>query len=249
MKGSLVALFLCLAISHIAIASPMYIGAPNGLSLRSAPEAGENIITKLNYGEAVTVDSLVNPVNIDGFKTYWAAISYNGMHGYVVRAYLLPVPPPLKTVDDLKKYAEQLSQPAGKPVINEYIDTVTDQNMRHEKHLYKNGAVYTVYNDYEYLSESLTLPGISIQEAFLIVLSMPLLKDYLPNDMKFPMADNRVKLPKGGYRQVKLHFDEALGGGYKTLSKAEFTEDEEMLGSVSLIRLNGQVVIIFEYGS
>lgn len=228
----------------------MYIAAANGLSLRERGAEDAGVILKIAYGEKVIIDSLINPAIVDGFNTYWAAVNYNGKHGYVLHAYLLPIPPPAKSVDELQKYAEQLSEIACKPVVNIEGDTATGDDVTDEKHLYKNGWIYIVHNGYEYLSESLIIPDISIQQAFVVAQNIPFLKVFLPADSKFPDQAHTTKDMKGNYRQTVMQYYESAIGSYKRLEKLQFVIDEpDTEGGLTIIELNGQVIIMYEYGS
>lgn len=252
MKRLLIALFLCLILSNIpAVAQrTMYIAAASGLSLRERGAAEAGVILKIAYGEKVNIDSLINPAIVDGFNTYWAAVNYNGKHGYVLHAHLLPIPPPAKGVDELQKYAEQLSERACKPVVNIEGDTANDDAKIDEKHFYKNGCIYTVHNDYEYLSESLIISDISIQQAFVVAQNIPFFKEFLPVDGRFPDQAHTTKDMKGNYRQTVMQYYESAIGSYKRLKKLQFVVDEpDVDGAFSIIELNGQVIIMYEYGS
>lgn len=242
-------LYIQLCSSHCLSAHTMFVGATNGLSLRSDKNTNSSVIAKIRYGENVVVDSLLDQVVVDGFSTNWAAVKYDGKQGYLVYAYLIPIPPPAKSVDELKKYAEQLSEKACNPVINIEGDA-RHSSVADEKTIYKNGFVHIVHNNYEYLSESLIIPDMSIKQAFMIVQNIAHLKDFLPKDGKFPYLAYSKKSNNGNYRQIFLEYYEDVDKTYKRLEKVKFIADEqEVNGSLSIIELNGQVIIMYEYGS
>lgn len=251
MKKILMLLILCLQLwtPDVRADHTMFVGVSEGLSLRADKNAHSTIIAKINYGEQVIVDSKLNKVISNGFDTYWAAIRYNGKQGYVLYASLIPIPPP-KNISELESYAEQLSTKACQPIINIDGDTATGFAVTDKKTLYENGFIYTVYSNYEYISESLLIPGISIQQAYIIVQNIPYLKDLLPIDGKFPDKTNSEKSGNGDYRQTIVQYFEHIDGNYKKLQKLQFIVDEANIdGVLSIIELNQQVVIILENGS
>lgn len=159
----LLLLFLCLNLctSNIRADHTMFVSVAEGLSLRVDKNANSAIIAKINYGDQVIVDSQLNEVIVDGFNTHWAAVHHNGKQGYVLYANLIPIPPPIN-ISELESYAEQLSTKACQPIVNIDGDTATGFVVTDKKTMYENGFIYTVHNNYEYISESLVIPGISI---------------------------------------------------------------------------------------
>lgn len=251
MKKILMLLVLCLQLYTLNVLAghTMFVGVAEGLSLRADKNAHSTIIAKIDYGEHVIVDSQLNKVIANGFDTYWAAIRYNGQQGYVLYANLIPIPPP-RNIIELENYAEQLSTKACQPIVNIDGDTATGFVVTDKKTLYKNGFIYTVHNNYEYISESLVIPGISIQQAYIIVQNIPYLKNFLPIDGKFPEKPDSRKSATGDYRQTILQYYEHIDGNYKKLQKLQFIVDETNIdGVLSIIELNQQVVIIIENGS
>ncbi len=249
MKKIVMLMILCIPIVAYT-QETMFVAAKSGLSLRATKSISGNNITSIPYGEKVSIDSITEQITIDGFNSSWAAITYKEHHGYVVNAYLLPIAPPSISISELENYAEQLSTKACQPIVNIDGDTATGFVVTDKKTLYKNGFIYTVHNNYEYISESLVIPGISIQQAYIIVQNIPYLKNFLPIDGKFPEKSDSRKSSTGDYRQTILQYYEHIDGNYKKLQKLQFIVDETNIdGVLSIMELNQQVVIIIENGS
>lgn len=249
MKHVLMLLFFCLPASLNA-RQIMYVAAKSGLTLRDNNSTDGNSITRIPYGEIVTVDSQTNTITIDGFTTNWAWVNYKGQSGYVVYAYLLPIPPPKNGTKDFENYATQLSESACKPVIISDSSVYEDVNVEYVGSLYKNGVIYNRHNDYEFFSESIIIPAISIKQAFVIAQNLSQTSGILPPDGKFPTENSSSKGTDGHYRQVQMHYYESVDSSYKLLENITFVVDEyDVDGMVTIARVGGYVIISYEWGS
>lgn len=235
----LILLFFCLPL-QMAAQQTMYVAVKSGVSIRNAEDS--SVITTAAYGEALTVDSVAGHIWVDGFETNRVVVNYKGQKGLTIGAYLLPIPPPAKGVGDLKQYADQLSVPVCEPV---HIDKENEigTNKNDTKILYENGAIYIEYINYEYYTNSLIIPDINIQQAFIIARNIPLLKDILPVNGNFP-TKNLFEKNNGDYREIQLFHNLR----YNKLEKMTFAVDDiNVYGAVNIIELNGQVIIIYDY--
>lgn len=229
----------------------MYVALRGGLNVYENPSDTSNIINHLAYGEAVVIRLMQDSVvYINGFKTRWVTINNGkGANGYIVEAYLLPIPPPSENAPDFKQYADQLSDAVAPSTIYEEINDL-EQNLKDVKTLYKNGVVVTEHNNYEYLSESIIIPGITMQQAFIIAQNLGHVNEFLPLNGRFPKENIYTDEGNGNYRQIDLLFTNNIYINFKRLVSISFTVDNnEINGTVRLVELNGQVAIIYEYGS
>jgi len=224
----------------------MYVALRDGLNVYKNPGDSSNIITRIAYGEAVVIRiGQGSEVYINGFKTRWATINNGkGANGYVAESYLLPIPPPLGNTPDFKQYAEQISKPVAPSTIYEEVNDL-EQNLKDEKTLYENGLVLTIHSNYEYLSESLIIPGITIQQAFIIVRNLSPVNLLTPQNDQFPRESIVEKEKNGNYRRTEISYSQ---DGH--INRITFSvENAEITGTLSLVALNGQIAIVYEYGS
>ncbi len=224
----------------------MHVALRNGLNVHEKCNDTSNIITQLAYGEEVVIRlEQTSTVIINGFKTHWVPINNGkGANGYIVAAYLLPIPPPSLPNTDFKHYADQISEAISPSSIYEEVNDL-NQDLKDEKTLYKNGMVLIEHSNYEYLSESLIIPGITIQQAFIIAQNLSPVNLLIPGKDKFPLESSSERGINGNYRKTELSYSQ--DGNLESISFS--ADDTEITGTLSLVVLNGQVAIIYEYGS
>ncbi len=245
MKNILMLLFIFCNNAGATLNQTMYVALRDGLNVYEKPGDTSNIINRLAYGEAVVIRiEQGGEVYINGFKTRWVPINNGkGANGYIAECYLLPIPPPLGNTPDFKQYAEQLSKPVAPSTIYEEVNDL-EQNLKDEKTLYKNGMLLTIHSNYEYLSESLIIPGITIQQAFIIARNLSPVNLLTPRNNQFPWESSVKKEKDGNYRMTKVSYSK---DGH--INSITFSVDNaEITGTLSLVALNGQIAIIYEYG-
>lgn len=250
-KLLLIALLFLVKNVYATFSQTMYVAAASGLRVHKSPSINSPVIEHLSYGDAVVIQlTEYETIKADGFTTHWVPINNGkGANGYILNAYLLPFLPPDTSASGLKEYAEQLSNQACAPVICKDVNEL-DWDMKDTKLLYKNGMVFTENTNYEYLSKSLIIPGITIEEAFIIARNINETRLFLPENGRFPESSTYQSAGNGGYNETTLYYYENHNKSYKRLEKVTFAvDDKDNMGSISLVQLNGQVAIIYEYGS
>jgi Bacterial SH3 domain len=231
-----------------------YTAAEAGLSMRETPDKNGKTIEKIAYGEKVTADfkyipadSVVQRISTEGYDGIWQRIIYKGKTGYVVNSYLWEMPPPRKGTKTLQEYVKQLSTPAGAPVVikknyGEFIETT-------KKQLYKNGIQINIAEGYESHSETWIIPGLTIENGFMLIKLLKQFPEMIDSKSFFPAADQKIK--KGDIEVSVKVMKECSGDGtekYCTLYKVMFSYEQGGYYDLELMQLDGELVISFGGG-
>jgi len=247
MKQSLLLIaVLLLGMNVIAQTGTMYVAAKAGLSIRETPAASGKVLDKIPYGEKINIlvnnDSLIK-IPTEGFNGSWVKTTYKGKTGYIVNSYLFPVPPPKATVKTLRDYLAQLSPVAGAPVnVKTTIKSIDEPfNTTLKKQLYKNGAETHDYFAYEYGSETYFIPGMSVQQGFLLLRLLKVFPDVITDADTFPTISGTKKL-KDGVKKITVEKDD-WGGDDIFIKKIKYEWEDGASYFLEIFQLEDQLVI------
>jgi hypothetical protein len=159
--------------------------ALSGLKLRLAPALNAEVITVIDFGEAVTVlktldDQLYTPPEIEWTAGSWALVNYDGMTGYVYDGFIsrLPFPSPRLTNESfglanlLDEYVAQHLNPEIKPDTIKYHVEMDRHYHIKIKHYLNDGIRYNRHLFLEKEKATLTIPNIRITDAYQFVRSL-----------------------------------------------------------------------------
>lgn len=162
-------LFCSLTINALA-QSTFYAASRSGLNLREQASSNAPVVTKIPYGAKVTKAADSNPGELvtEGMSAQWMRVQYEGRPGYVANVYLLPFAPPATPNNgDLLGYLKGLSPQVGSSKKMTGNSPETGETSV-ERHVYQNGICYRVFSGYEYGAETIWLPGITLQQGFVL---------------------------------------------------------------------------------
>lgn len=176
--------FLCL-ISLLAFSIDMYhkgdelfVHAPSGLKLRATPD-GDAIVT-VPFGSKLKViqDKITKPSKIvDGLNGSWAKVDFDGKTGFIFDGYLSFLPTPKTYHTSLLDYCRDTFTRVTDLLIAS-VDNCDDEQEEVPKSVvqvfsYKgHNIVYTKYEDYFSQEETISITGISNEEAYLISVAL-----------------------------------------------------------------------------
>lgn len=245
MKKGFFVLLLLSTIQLWAQDGVFYIAARNGLSLREQPNASSKSITKIPYGQQVTIKYITDNVykyNAEGLDGMWVSVTYNGQTGYIVDNYLLPTPPPKAGVNDLKQYLEQLSSTTGAPLeIKRSIAELEGGSISLKKQLFKNGAEYHLQNGYEAHTYTFFLPDYNLQQAFVLLRFLSEYKTALGANDVLPSTNTTIKR---GETEITVKVEtEDYGDGNKRVVRLKLSYEEGALYDIEVFELGNQVVV------
>jgi uncharacterized protein YraI len=220
-----------------------------GLSMRDKPGTTGAVLSKIPYGEKLT---LVNPYNDtvtvinEGMTGYWNMVEYKGQRGYVVGIYLLDIAPPKATVKTMQDYFKQLSVPAGSAVTTVTGNKDSEMYSSLKKQLYKNGCEYHEANFYESGYNTYFIPGLTLQQGFIIARLIPEFKDVFASTDAYPSASKKIKMmgPGEGEKEIKVQKDE----GANWINKITVGYEQGAVYEFELFELHGQLVISYGGG-
>lgn len=250
MKKGFFILLLLSTIQLWAQDGVFYIAARNGLSLREQPNPSSKLITKIPYGQQVTVKYITDNVykyNAEGLDGMWMSVTYNGQAGYIVDNYLLPTPPPKTGVNDLKQYLEQLSPAVGTPVeIKRSIAELEGGSISLKKQLFKNGAEYHLQHGYEAHTYNFFLPDYNLQQAFVLLRLLPEYKTAFGANDALPAANTTMKR---GNTEITVKVEtEDYGDGNKRVVRMKLSYEEGAFYDIEVFELGSQVVVSISGG-
>lgn len=244
--------FVCSILSQLQFAQSktVYNAYKPGLSIRDKPGTQATVITKIPYGEKLT---LVNPYNDtatvvnEGMNGYWNLVEYKGKKGYVVGIYLLDFAPPKATVKTMKDYFAQLTQPAGPAIAAKRGTSGNEMFSNYKKQLYKNGCEYHETTFYESSYNSYFLPEVTIQQGFILARLIPEFKDVFTAADIFPTENKKLKVKREMYesdKEIKVLKSEF--GNWT--DRIIVTYEDGAYYEFEMFNLNGQLVISFGGG-
>jgi hypothetical protein len=205
-------------------ASTRFVLAAGGLKLRESASQNGKLIQLIPYGESVNlIDTTSEALTIDGFSGHWAEVDYKGKKGFLFDGFLIRMKAPLKG-ETLQKYATRNFKPMG-PEVKKSSEGITDVNRKYE------GGVLFHSSETEMSSEiELTIPGISMQEGFLLIRSImgqPFLSDSYPQisqlsrqkweKMNLEVSVSVEKDSKGNVKEIRIVKGDGVSMGFHVM--------------------------------
>lgn len=241
-------LFLCPFASRAQVQTiPMYVAHKPGLSIREKPDVKARVLTKIPYGTKINLayeqggDTIL--VNTEGFSSYFRKISFNNTTGYIISAYLLPVPPPKTTVKNLDDYLLQLSPKAGAmvEVKKGTMNNIAEGGTVSRKQLYKNGAEHHAFEAYEYNSDTWFLPDLTVQQVWLLLRLIPDWKDVVDDKTELPVTSKKITKKENIEFDIKVEKENWYGPEYFKKIRIEYTDGASYI--IELFMLENQAVV------
>lgn len=244
--------FLCTFISlWVAGQYPgLYVAARTGLNMREKPEPTAKVLTKIPYGALITPASPTEDpkrADVEGLSGYWKKISYNDQSGYIIDAYLLPIPPPQAGVQTIKDYFRQVSSPFGDSLV---VDQGSPENAeeggsRLVKQFFKNGGEWHEFTGYEYNSMTYFVPGLTMQQAFLLIRLLPEFNSYITE--KDPFINSNKKFTRNGH-EFEYRVDKEIFGDTQWIERIRIDYEEGALYHFEMFQMDHQIVISYGAG-
>ena len=227
-----------------------YVAAKPFLSIREKPAVGAKVIDKIPYGTRILPQELsetVPGIRVEGMLGYWKKVMYNNHTGYIIDAYLLPVPPPTPDIKDMKSYLTTFTRPFGEMLVTKSKPGPEEDSPGWELHkqLYSNGAERHEFIGYEYGSNTYFLPELTMQQAFLILRSIPEFEQVLTSKSEFPLQNKKLK--KGDIT-YDIKVDKEIFSTEPWVKHITIEFEEGAIYSFELYQLNNQIVIFYGAG-
>lgn len=160
-----------LAIRNYGSGQQLNVLAPSGMNLRDAPEG--NVLQRIPYGSQIKTlqaKSTMHAKTIEGIQGNWVKVEYNGKTGFLFDGFLSSLPAPELNSTNLHDYAMQRMRPMSALLeINHRRDDAEHAILSTQ--LFKLNAdtvIYFIDAYYEGSTEILSMPDISLEEAYLI---------------------------------------------------------------------------------
>jgi hypothetical protein len=189
------AILLSLLFNQVSIGQPIaYISAKSGISLRDKPSTGAAVISKLAYGEQISItEQDTTSIITEGFAGNWLKVAAGKNSGYIVSAYTLPFPPPKAGITSFGSYFKQIStisgtSKTGSKAADEYETSFT-------KTLYTSGAELWQMQAVDDMATTVVLPQCSLQQAFQLIRLIGEFGPIIKADTEFPTTDSDKHLP------------------------------------------------------
>ncbi|MCS6979572.1 MAG: SH3 domain-containing protein [Flavobacteriales bacterium] len=229
--------------------------AKSGLNLREKPEKESPVISKIPFGAQVTcisTNEALVPSESENMRGYWQKVKYNAMTGYVSDIYLFPWPlPSVGSEKSIKEYMGKISPPYM-PAFNlkNYAESITnDTEWSIEKQIFKNGFEFHEYHAIEYYSITYFIPGVSLQQGFMLCRLLDEFKPIFSEIQEFPLKNQ--KLNKNGKIVDIQVIPSAYGKGisdFQDFEKIRIELSSDIVYKLELLKIEGQLVIVFGYG-
>lgn len=241
-------LFLCPLASRAQVQTvPMYVAHKPGLSIREKPDVKAKVLAKIPYATKISLaneqgaDTIL--VNTEGFSSYFRKVTYNNTTGYIISAYLLPVPPPKATVKNLNDYLLQLSPKAGAmvEVKKGTMNNITENGTISRKQLYKNGAEHHEFVAYEYNSDTWMIPELTLQQVWLLLRLIPDWKDVVDEKTELPVTSKKITKKENTEFDIKVEKENWYGPEYFKKIRIEYSDGASYI--IELFLLENQAVV------
>ena len=173
-----VALLLTLSKQSFSIQSytagqALNVLASSGINLRDAPKG--TVLQKIPYGariKTLQAKSTSNPETIEGIQGNWVKVEYNGAMGFLFDGFLSTLPAPELSGNDLRNYLITKTHPLS-GLVRAYSYLTAEGRESNAVALYTLGNDTLVYNELNqverFITESLTIPGATAEEAYLLI--------------------------------------------------------------------------------
>jgi hypothetical protein len=146
--------------------------ATSGMNLRDAPKG--NVLKKIPYGshiKTLQAKSSANPEMIEGIQGNWVKVDYNGTTGFLFDGFLSMLPAPEINGADLHLYAKKWMSPLSDYLEIDYHRFNMGPSVRATQLFKLKSDTVVYFSDvyYEGGTEILSIPNISLEEAYLLV--------------------------------------------------------------------------------
>jgi hypothetical protein len=185
------------------VGDTLYVWARSGLNIRTEASVRGKKLGKLEAGEALMVIETTNrayqvraidSVEEDGTPLIltgtWIKVKAGQFEGYVIDTYLLKYPPNLK--GGLSGFMQSFQSEPIEEVLEYYegCESGDSTDCYSVNAVAKNGMVYSLESYYVGTDESLTIPGLTVEEGFVLL------------NFFFPLED--ANLRKKGYSTLAV---------------------------------------------
>ncbi len=249
-KFILFLLFFIFTFSIFAQSKTVFNAFKPGLSIREMPSSQAAIISKIPYGEKLTlINQYADTVMVvnEGMAGYWNLVEYKGKKGYVVGIYLFDMPPPKVSVKTMKDYFTQLSTIASPLVVFSKGKRSNEMYSEYKKQLYKNGCEYHEATFYESNYNTYFLPEVDLQKGFILVRLIPEFKDAFSATDNYPTESKKFKVKRQSYESEKeIKVIKVNAGNWTDKIVVSFEDGANY--EFEIYELNGQLVISFGGG-
>lgn len=150
---------MLLALIAAAAADPRAVLAPSGLRLRDAPDREAGVLAKLPYGSAVALDGPA--------EGEWVAVTWGEQRGYLAGRWLSRYPPPPEGCEGLADWADRALGPPTRIALRLEPEPGVEAAAALTRRDYGDIELRQL-EDSRGLTESITLPGLSPAEGWLI---------------------------------------------------------------------------------
>lgn len=145
--------------------------AISGMNLRDAPKG--NVLKKIPYGARIkTLQSKdnTNPETIEGIQGNWVKVDFNGATGFLFDGFLSTLPAPEINGADLHLYAKKWMSPLSDYLEIDYHRFNMGPSVRATQLFKLKSDTVVYFSDayYEGGTEILSIPNISLEEAYLL---------------------------------------------------------------------------------
>ena len=199
------AIMLLAAVSSALAQETLYAASKSGLNFREQANASAPVITKIPYGAKVSLvnENYTDELVTEGMKTHWTRISYEGRTGYAADVYLLPFMPPSSKFSsaDMGNYLASLSKLQGSS--RKVLSFSQEGEPTVNRQLYENGMAQRSFQGYEEWSETIWIPGISLEQGFVLARLLCALPELLSTSDVFPSKPNT---PAGNERRIRIGY-------------------------------------------
>jgi len=246
MKKILVCLMALLSITLAAQDNIQYVAAKAGLNIRETPDINAKVLDKIPYAAKISLPDTTQEAKkivTEGMTGYWKKITYNNKTGYIIDSYLLPFAPPKAGLKTLKDYLAQLADPFG----SELVTKGGNEEVGYELHkrLYKNGAEFHEFKGYEYGSVTYFLPGLTMQQGFLLLRMIPEFADAVSEKDLFPTSS---KTFKRGDTEYRVTIEKEMITDVPWVKRISIEFEPAALYSFEMYQIDNQLVIFYSSG-
>ena len=230
----------------------MYVAAKTGLSIREKPDATAKVLDKIAYGTKVTLLELGEERKSntsEGMLGFWQKVTYNNKTGFILYSYLLPwAPPKLSSIKDFKNYLAQITAPFGATLMvkSGKMNNLNEAGWQINKQLYKNGAEWHEHIGYEFGSTTYFLPGLTLQQGFLLLRLIPEFKELIGEKDEFPKENKKFKKGEIEY-EIKIEKRD-FGEDYTWVEKIHIEYSDGPSYVLEMYMLDSQLVILMASG-
>ena len=145
--------------------------ATSGMNLRDAPKG--TVLQKIPYGariKTLQAKSTTNPETFEGIQGNWVKVEYNGAMGFLFDGFLSTLPAPESNGADLHLYAKKWMSPLSDYLEIDYHRFNMGPSVRATQLFKLKSDTIVYFSDvyYEGGTEILSIPNISLEEAYLL---------------------------------------------------------------------------------